>query len=112
MAGELVALERRILFDGAAVATGAEVLVDHMPQSEAEAPLESANPPAPIAENQPNLTAVLHALTGEPTGSERREIVFIDTTVDDYQILMEGIDPNVTGRPGIARRNQPRKHHQ
>ena len=76
LVGGLVALERRILFDGAAVATGAEVLVDQVPLPEGDGPLESANPPAPLADNDRNLTATWHALTSEPLGQERREIVF------------------------------------
>ncbi len=94
MGHEWWALEPRILFDGAALATGAEVVSDNAPQdatvshgmdgdnSVDSAPTESFSEEVPWAYDL-SLAA--------PT--ERKEIVFIETSVEDFHTLMEGIDP-------------------
>ncbi len=92
--GLLLALEQRILFDGAAVATGAEVLQETttqeattIPGSAGEASTESTS-----AETVDDALWASGLSLAAP--SDRKEIVFIDTSVDDYHMLMEGIAPN------------------
>ncbi len=94
MGHEWWALEPRILFDGAALATGGEVVSDNAPQdatashgmdgdnSVDSALTESFSEEAPWA---------FDLSLGAPT--ERKEIVFIDTGVEDFHTLMVGIDP-------------------
>ncbi|WNM57809.1 DUF4347 domain-containing protein [Candidatus Nitrospira allomarina] len=92
----LLALEPRILFDGAALSTGAEVAQDQTAQNQTM--------PGTDGHVETNSDAVM-AADGEadwadsfslaaPTPSGRREIVFIDTRVEDYQTLMKGIHPS------------------
>ncbi len=80
----ITALEPRILLDGAAVATTAEMTTDVAFQDEAvhtEAADQSVHFAAPA-----------------PTGSEpgsRREVAFVDTSVEDHQSLVDGLGDNV-----------------
>ena len=92
----LLVLEPRIMFDGAAVATGAEVAADQVAQEQAEAAATSETNADTSSPETTEQAALFEALTsyGRASVSERREIVFIDTRVEDYQTLMEGIDPN------------------
>ena len=41
-----------------------------------------------------DVTLVLRSLSTLSAPSDRHEIIFIDTRVEDYQTLMDGIDPN------------------
>ncbi|MDT3778353.1 DUF2341 domain-containing protein [Nitrospira sp. MA-1] len=89
----LLALEPRILFDGAALSTGAEVVQDTTtqdqttPDTDADADKSSG---ANITTENEALWASGLSLATPP---DRREIVFIDTRVEDYQTLIKGIDP-------------------
>jgi hypothetical protein len=78
--GTLFSLEPRIMFDGAALVTGAEVVQTATIQDQTALPGIDG--------------ALWSSGLSLSTPSERKEIVFIDTRVDDYQALMEGIDPN------------------
>ncbi|MCW5783453.1 MAG: DUF4347 domain-containing protein, partial [Nitrospirales bacterium] len=105
----LLALEPRILFDGAALVTGAEVAQDQtsqdqsMPGTDPDAANNSGEPMASANEGDWADSLSLAA----PTPSDRREMVFIDTRVEDYQTLMKGIHPGAevvlldAGRDGI-----------
>ena len=91
----LLALEPRILFDGAALSTGAEVAQDQtaqnqgMPGTDAHADTNSDGAMATDREADWADSISLAA----PTPSGRQEMVFIDTRVEDYQTLMKGIHP-------------------
>ncbi|WNM57808.1 DUF2341 domain-containing protein [Candidatus Nitrospira allomarina] len=89
----LLALEPRILFDGAALATGAEVVQDtttqDQPNPDANADAENSSGQNIATDHDPVWSSDL----SPATPSDRREIVFIDTRVEDYQTLIEGIDP-------------------
>ncbi|MEH6671012.1 VCBS domain-containing protein [Halopseudomonas sp.] len=80
----IVALESRILLDGAAVATSAEALSDVALQADAVHG-ESAE-------------QSMHFAAPAPTASEapaRREVAFIDTSVDDYSALLSDLPEGV-----------------
>ena len=96
--GTLLALESRIMFDGAAFVTGTEVLQDQGAQESITQNQDILETPAETkAETFSNpFTGSIDLLTGlsrvaPPT--ERQEIIFIDTSIDDYQTLLLGIDP-------------------
>lgn len=80
----ITALEPRILLDGAAVATTAEMTTDVAYQDDAvhtEAAEQSVHFAAPA-----------------PSGSEpgnRREVAFVDSAVEEYQTLVDGLGDNV-----------------
>jgi hypothetical protein len=80
--GIFLALEPRIMFDGAALLTGAEVIQDATAQDQTVFP--GIDGETSTDTNTNDFAAP----------SDRKEIVFIDTRVEDYQTLMEGIDPN------------------
>ena len=97
--GPLLALEQRIMFDGAALATGAEVVQDTTTQEQAtpdqdlagvDATAETESFSNPLTDR----IDLFSALSTLSPPSERREIIFIDTRVEDYQTLLDGIDPN------------------
>lgn len=89
----LLALEPRILFDGAALATGGEVAQDQtaqdpsIPGTDADAATYSGETMGTDRDASWS-NSFLHA-----TPTDRREIVFIDTRVEDYQTIMQGIHP-------------------
>ncbi len=92
--GNLLALEPRVMFDGAAVATGAEVLQDTLLQDTTVVPGVGGDPsadPGPLEVTNEMLWASERSLIPP---SDRQDIVFIDTSVEDFQILLEGIDPH------------------
>ena len=88
--GMLFALEPRIMFDGAALATGAEVLQDTTTQEQTVIPGIDGETSTDSSDSDALWSSGL-ALSAP---SDRQEIVFIDTRVEDFQTLMEGIDPN------------------
>ncbi|HNP29217.1 MAG TPA: DUF4347 domain-containing protein, partial [Nitrospirales bacterium] len=96
LTGTFIALEPRILFDGAALATGAEVVQDttnqdqtNIPSSEGEASTDSTGTNTDSSDQDAFWSSGL-----SPSSiSDRKEVVFIDTRVESYQTLMDGIDP-------------------
>ncbi len=93
--GLLVALEPRIMFDGAALATGAEVIQDTTTQDQTEIPgIDGETATDTTSTDSSDSEALWSSGLSLSAPSDRKEIVFIDTAVDDYQTLMEGIDPN------------------
>ena len=93
--GALVALEPRIMFDGAALATGAEVIQDTTTQDQTAVPGIDGETSAESNSNDSADSDALWTSGLSPAApSDRKEIVFIDTSVEDYQTLMEGIDLN------------------
>ncbi|MGD9852327.1 MAG: DUF4347 domain-containing protein [Nitrospirales bacterium] len=93
--GTLLALEPRIMFDGAALATGAEVLQTPASQDQTEIP--EINGDTTIDSSHAD-TSDSNALWSSGLSlsapSNRNEIIFIDTRVEDYQTLLHGIDPD------------------
>lgn len=99
------ALEPRIMFDGAGVATLGTVATEPLAQSQAEASLSaddatsSDTPPAAAPTGEPqfnsNDQALFDALAAYDTSAARQEIVFLSPSVRDYQQLLDGISPNV-----------------
>ena len=90
----LLALEPRIMFDGAALITGAEVIQDQGTQDAQLPAVDAIARPETFSDPFTNSIDLLAALSTATTPSDRREIVFIDTGVEDYETLLLGIDPN------------------
>ena len=95
--GLLLALEPRIMFDGAALITGAEVIQDQVTQDLTSPDqnlqgidTEAKTFPDPFTDS----VDLLSALSSVTSPSDRQDIVFIDASVEDYQTLLLGIDPN------------------
>ena len=83
-----LALEPRLLLDAAAVATGAEAIDDG---TDTQAPVTAGDTtPDPKAAGD-NLAAQVLA---DAAGAEADDIVFIDTGVDGWQTLADGVDPS------------------
>ena len=95
MADSLIPLEPRFMFDAAGVATGAEVAAETVAQEQAEQALENAPVapvPAAVVESTEKLLEAL-SLVDAPA-NDVNEIIFIDSQVDDYQTLLQGVDSN------------------
>ncbi len=92
--GVLLPLEPRIMFDGAALVTGAEVFQGQITQDhnvpEISTPSDSASRSDPFTDS----LSLQSALSTVAPPTDRQEIVFIDTAVDDYETLLRGIDPS------------------
>ena len=101
--GSLLALESRIMFDGAAVATVGTVTTEQIAQSQAEASFSvddattvDSVSAAPTGEPQADANqALFDALAAYDPSTVRQEIVFLSPSVRDYQKLLDGISPNV-----------------
>jgi hypothetical protein len=99
------ALEPRIMFDGAGVATLSTVATEPLVQSQAEAlsspeyVTASDAPPDPAPTGEPQFNsrdqALFDALAAYDTSAARQEIVFLSPSVRDYHKLLDGISPNV-----------------
>ena len=115
--GSLLALESRIMFDGAAVATVSTVTTEQIAQSQAEASHSADDaatadsmPDAPTGEPKPTAgdQALFDALAAYDISAARQEILFLSPSVRDYQQLLDGISPNVEviildpARDGVA----------
>ena len=90
----LLALESRIMFDGAAAATGGEVAGDQVAQDQAEAAVNPEAGGEASSQETGEQDSLIQALATHEPQSNRREIIFIDTSVEDYQTLISGIDSN------------------
>ncbi|MGQ0694825.1 MAG: DUF4347 domain-containing protein, partial [Nitrospiraceae bacterium] len=102
--GSLLALESRIMFDGADVAKARTVNTEQVAQQQAEASFSADQaatgdtaPAAPTGEPQPTDVdqALFDALAAYDTSTARQEIVFLSPSVLEYQQLLDGISPNV-----------------
>lgn len=95
LTGTCIALEPRILFDGAALATGAEVVQDTTTQDQPGVPDAKSETGTDSSTNTEasKSEAIWSSGLSLSTPSDRKEIVFIDTRVANYQTLMDGIDP-------------------
>ncbi|MGB7204888.1 MAG: DUF4347 domain-containing protein, partial [Anderseniella sp.] len=88
LASGLLALEPRILFDGAAIATGADAL--------AEAASAAHDTQTAYADANMELLSALNGEEGGELASEQPSsgIVFIDGGVEDYEAIAADIDPS------------------
>ncbi len=102
--GSLLALESRIMFDGAAEATASAVTTEQIAQSQAQAcfGVDDATaadraPAAPTGEPQPSTSdqVLFEALAAYDSAAVRQEILFVSTSVREYQQLLDGISPHV-----------------
>ncbi len=87
---DLLALEPRILFDGAAVVTGVEAF-DNV-ENGVDGVADSSQDEALAILSNDLFDALSQTQT---TNGDRQEIVFVDTSVDDYQVLLEEFGDNV-----------------
>lgn len=85
------ALEQRMLFDGAAVATAVDVLDESSFATTSSDTTTSSNDVT--SDNAEN--SVHEAQATQSSGTSSKEIAFVDTSVDDYQTLVDGIGDNV-----------------
>ncbi len=92
--GILLALEPRIMFDGAAFMTGAEVVQEQITQDLDIQNLNVEIEPETFSNPFTDPIDLFSALSSVTAPSVRQEIIFIDTSVDDYQTLLLGIDPS------------------
>ncbi|UVT18916.1 MAG: cadherin domain-containing protein [Nitrospira sp.] len=100
-----IALEPRIMFDGAAVATAGTVIVDQVAQRQADTATSPDH--ATTTDHTPNAAptgesprtggdqALFDALAAYDTPMARQEIAFLSPSVRDYQHLLNGISSNV-----------------
>ncbi|MEK6804092.1 MAG: DUF4347 domain-containing protein, partial [Nitrospirota bacterium] len=90
----LLALEPRLMFDAAAAATAAELAPEHVAKQQADAAMSADashdTSHAGTAPPDPLLDAIS---TYDPPAIQRREVVFVDSTIADYQVLLQGINP-------------------
>ena len=113
----MLALESRIMFDGAAVVTASTVTTEQLAQDQADASsalgdaaTAEATPNAPTGEPQftTDDQALFDALAANDISTARQEIVFISSSVREYKKLLDGISPNVEvyvldgARDGVA----------
>ena len=90
--GTLLSLEPRILLDGAAVLTGSEVTAEANTDTQPDLTLSETSTDSSATNST---ESVIESLITGSQSSTRKEIVFIDTSVEDYQTLMSGIDMRV-----------------
>jgi hypothetical protein len=86
---QLMALEPRFMFDGAAVTTAvaAGALPDALHHADAGARTADLPAPAALEQADAGATPAYAAATAQSTPSARNEVVFIDTTVTNWQDL-------------------------
>ncbi|RKZ48833.1 MAG: hypothetical protein DRQ58_03530, partial [Gammaproteobacteria bacterium] len=102
LAETVISLEPRFMFDAAGLATGAEVTVDATAQAQIDTALADAavdvalidDATAPAVSQNDNNDLIEALATVEPPGSSQ-EIIFVDSSVNDYQTLLSGINQNV-----------------
>ena len=91
----LVALEARMMFDGAAVITAADVL-DPTDQGDTSAQDRAIAPPATATDLlQASLAAAASAMVAPTAGTPLQEIAFVDASLPDVQQLIAGLDRSV-----------------
>ncbi len=92
--GVLLPLEPRILFDGAALVTGSEVIENQLVQDHSLQEVDTPSNPDATTDALTGNIDLVSALSTVTAPSERREIVFIDTSIQDYETLLAGINPS------------------
>lgn len=86
------ALEQRMLFDGAAVGTAVDVLDK---SSFSTQPSDTTVQHSDVTNN--NAENSVHKIQATPSNetTTRKEVAFVDTSVKDYETLVQGIGDNV-----------------
>ena len=82
------------MFDAAAAATAAELAPEHVATQQADAAMhaDASHDGAHAGASTPD--PLLDAIsTYDPPATQRREVVFVDSTIADYQTLLAGINP-------------------
>ncbi len=87
----LQALEPRIMFDAAGVATGAEVAADEVAQDQAEQALTENLQAQAVNQENETTDELIAALADVVPPADRNEVVFIDRGVEDYQSLLASV---------------------
>src|SRR3954468_19458267 len=108
----MIALEPRMLFDGALgvdLAAQATAVAEAPPAAEVRAPAATEAPVAEAALAKPADGATDRtAAQALATPTEPNEIVFVDARVKDYQGALQGVDPKAAiifldaGKDGVA----------
>jgi hypothetical protein len=86
----ITALEQRVLFDGAAVATAVDVLDNSNFSSTESSKTTSNDATSNSAENSVHEVQAVQSFE-----TNRREVTFVDVTVKDYQTLVDGVNEGV-----------------
>ncbi|WP_040727377.1 DUF4347 domain-containing protein [Thiomicrorhabdus sp. Kp2] len=91
----IAALEARVLLDGAAVATAADAIVSDVDLQDQQA-TEQADTSASVAPTRPEAPAPTQYRAADPAANNgRKEVVFIDTGLDNYQTLIDSTHAGV-----------------
>ncbi len=100
----IMALEPRLMFDGAAVATAAAAVADHHAD-----PAAHAAPDAAAKATIPQVAAPTEVRAADPAqDGGKKEVAFVDTSIDNYKALEAGIKAGVEiveisgGQSGLA----------
>lgn len=105
-----LSLEPRFMFDAAGLATGVEISADTIAEAQAEAAQQAADAGG-HAVAEPGLTGsedLFAALIDAKPTALVNEIVFVDTSVNHYEVLLAGIHPGAevvlldSARDGLA----------
>jgi len=91
----MIPLEPRFMFDAAGIATGAEVAAEALALEQAEQAIDKPpEPPIPpaVVESTEKLFEALKLI--DAPDNDTTEIIFIDSNVEDYETLLEGLDSN------------------
>ncbi|HSA85372.1 MAG TPA: DUF4347 domain-containing protein, partial [Nitrospira sp.] len=90
----LLSLEPRLMFDGAAAATAAEVQSEQVAQDQAEAAVSSEAAGDDQTTEQNESQNLLQAIATYNPGESTTEVIFVDPTVPDCQTLIAEIGLN------------------
>ncbi|MFY4728081.1 DUF4347 domain-containing protein, partial [Nitrospira sp. BLG_2] len=90
----LLSLEPRLMFDAAAAATAAEVKTEQAAQEQAEAAVSTEAAGDDQTTEQKESQNLLQAIATYNPAESTTEVVFVDPTVPNCQMLVAGIGPN------------------
>ena len=90
----LLVLEPRIMFDGAALVTRAEVTVDASADQQTDTTVTAESNSDTTQSFNTNSESLQTVVAAYSNPAERQELVFIDTSVEDYQTLIASVDTN------------------
>ena len=85
------ALEQRILFDGAAIATAVDALDESSFSSNNNNPQATSTQNDVTQNNAENSVHKIQVQAVQGFETTRREVAFVDVTVSDYQTLVDGV---------------------
>ncbi|TLT02521.1 DUF4347 domain-containing protein, partial [Aliarcobacter cibarius] len=89
------ALEQRILFDGAAIATAVDALDESSFSSNNNNPQATSTQNDVTQNNAENSVHKIQVQAVQGFETTRREVAFVDVTVSDYQTLVDGVGEGV-----------------